>query len=279
MEQLSVAVCGCTINSATYIASHLEYLSELSSLFRNLNIIIYENDSQDNTVEVLKNLEKQGKIKLITEKNIKSILKHRTAIIAHGRNKLVNYIANGNYDYMIMIDLDTILSKPIINSIKNAFRYDCTKWDVLTGNSPTIYYDIWALRINRDQWSPLHNKIWKVCPDYDIWDMISHRRQMGKNEKFFHTKSYQKHIPSSFPLIAVTSAFNGIGIYKVSVIKNCMYNGYSRNCTCLKYKVRGRCIGSACEHVSFHTDIVNKNKGRIFICPSLLVVDQPEHLQ
>lgn len=279
MEQLSVAVCGCTINSANYISKHLKYIFELSVLFKNLDIIIYENDSQDSTVEVLKTLEKEDKIKLITEKNIATTLKYRTAIIAHGRNKLVNYVTNGNYDYMIMIDLDTILSEPIINSIKNAFKFDCTKWDVLTGNSPTTYYDIWALRINRNQWTSNHSKIWKLCLDYDIWDMIGHRKQMEKNEKLFHTKTYQKHIPSSSPLIAVTSAFNGIGIYKVDIIKNCVYNGFPSNCSCLQYKVRGHCIGTACEHVAFHADIINKNNGRIFICPSLLTVDHQEHLQ
>lgn len=280
LGDINVVLCGPTINSASYIKKRLEYLSKLASLFKSLDIVIYENDSSDATCEILEKMEEQGIIKLISEKGISKRLGLRTVIIAHGRNQLANYVRDKNqYDYMIMVDLDCFSDIDLISSIKGAFCNDRTTWDVLTGNCPSRYYDIWALRINRNQWTPIHSKIWRLCLDYDIWDMISHRSQMGKKEKLFHTKTYQKQIPPSFPLIAVTSAFNGIGIYKVSVIKDCVYNGYTRECSCSKYHVKGRCRGITCEHISFHTDIINKNNGRIFICPQLLITDQKEHWQ
>ena len=279
-HELNVVICGCTINSASYIRKHLEHLYVLNGLFKTVDIVLYENDSSDNTVEVLKDLEKEGKIKLITERNIKATLRARTAIIAHGRNKLVNYVNScDKYDFMIMIDLDTVLSQSVKGSIENAFKFNTDDWDVLLGNCQKRYYDIWALRINKTQWTALHQSIWQWCLDYDCWDMIIHRRQQGKDERLLHTRGYQKCIPSHFPLIPVESGFNGIGIYKTSVIKNCSYNGFASKCTCINYEVSGKCIAVQCEHVPFHNMIRNKNKGRLFICPALLVHDQQEHWQ
>lgn len=278
-NQLSVAVCGCTINSEKYIIKHLDHIFQLSSLFKNLDVLVYENDSTDNTVAILQKLHKENKIKLISETGVKNKIKGRTNLIAHGRNKLLNSVRKGAYDYMIMIDMDSTLKNPIIDSVKRAFKYDTEKWDVLTGNCPNSYYDVWALRIDKKQWSPIHAKIWNLCPDYDVWDMIYHRSQMGFNETKFHIQSFQKNIHRELPLIAVNSAFNGIGIYNTSILKDCNYNGTISYCTCEKYNVQGQCYKLSCEHVSFHRDIINKNNGKIYICPSLLIPDQYEHLQ
>jgi len=281
INKLNVCVCGCTINSSSYIKEHLQHLIDLKNIFHSVDIVIYENDSTDNTVEILKKLEDDKKITLISEENIKSTFKARTEIIAHGRNKLVQYVrSQEKYDYMIMVDLDGVLKNPITNSIKSAFSYDPTKWDVLVGNCLDRYYDIWALRINQRQWTPIHNKIWDKCLDYDSWDMYTHRKQEGRDGgrlRLLHIKRYQKNIPTNFPLIAIESGFNGIGIYKISCIKDCNYEGITKYCTCRKYNVIGRCMIPTPEHVQFHKEIREKNSGRIFICPSLIVNDHKEH--
>jgi len=250
INKLNVCVCGCTINSSSYIKAHLQHLFDLKKI----------------------------KITLISEKNIKSTIKIRTEIIGHGRNKLVQYVrSQEKYDYMIMVDLDGVLKNPILNSIKKAFSFDPKKWDVLVGNCLDRYYDIWALRINQRQWTPIHNKIWDKCLDYDCWDMIIHRKQEGRDERLLHIKRYQKNIPTNFPLIAIESGFNGIGIYKINCIKDCNYGGTTNHCTCRKYNVRGSCIIPTPEHIQFHKEIREKNRGRIFICPRLIVNDHKEH--
>jgi len=78
INKLNVCVCGCTINSASYIKAHLQHLFDLKKIFHSGDIVIYENDSTDNTVEILKKLEDDKKITLISEKNIKSTIKIRT---------------------------------------------------------------------------------------------------------------------------------------------------------------------------------------------------------
>ena len=280
MNKLNIAFCGCTVNSGSYIENEINNILKLKSLFFSADIIIYENDSIDNTKNVLKSLENKNKIHLISENDIKNKLKHRTMIIAHGRNKLVQKVLlNNKYDYMIMVDLDNVMKKFNKEGLIKAFSYDLKSWDALTGNCKNRYYDIWALRLNENNWTSLHSKLWKKCLDYDCWDMLTHKANIGLNEKNIHIKSYQVNIPDDFNLIQVDSAFNGIGIYKVSKINKCKYVGFTQFCSCEKYNCKfGPCTWAKCEHVSFHADMVKKNNAKIFICPQLIIKDQPEHL-
>lgn len=280
MEKLKVAICGCTKNSADYIKNEINSILNLSQLFLSLDIVIYENDSTDNTVKILKSMEKDNTISLISESGIQTRLQRRTMIIAHGRNKLVEFVNSTDaYDYMIMIDLDNVMAEFDKQGLIDAFSYDLDTWDVLTGNCHGKYYDIWALRLNKNKWSDDHEKIWNSCIDYDCWDMINHRRQQGFNVRIRHIQPFQKHIPRELSLLQVDSSFGGIGIYKVSKIKNCRYYGFTRYCSCKKYNIfPGRCIWETCEHVSFHKDMIEKHNAKIFICPQLIIKDQPEHI-
>jgi len=280
MENLNVVFCGCTKNSTGYIQNEITSILNLKPLFLSLDIIIYENDSTDDTVNILKSMEKDKKISLISESGIQSRLKHRTMIIAHGRNKLVEFVnSRDTYDYMIMVDLDNVMTDFDQQGLIAAFSHDLETWDVLTGNCNDKYYDIWALRINKSSWINTHVKIWDKCIDYDCWDMINHRRQTGFNERLLHIKPYQKHIPRTSGLIPVVSAFGGIGIYKVSKIKGCNYVGYTTSCSCQKYNMKvGPCSWETCEHVSFHEGMIEKHHAKIFICPQLVIKDQLEHI-
>ena len=193
-------------------------------------------------------------------------------------NKYPNLL-NNKYDYMILVDLDNVMKKFNKEGLIKAFSYDLKSWDVLTGNCKNRYYDIWALRLNENNWTSLHSKLWKKCLDYDCWDMLTHKANIGLNEKNIHIKSYQVNIPDDFNLIQVDSAFNGIGIYKVSKINKCKYVGFTQFCSCEKYNCKfGPCTWAKCEHVSFHADMVKKKNAKIFICPQLIIKDQPEHL-
>lgn len=280
METLNIIVCGCTKNSANYIEKEINSILNLKQLFLSLNIVIYENDSTDNTVKILKSLERDKKITLISESGIQSRLKHRTMIIAHGRNKLVEFVNSKNaYDYMIMVDLDNVMTNFDQQGLIDAFSYDLNSWDVLTGNCKGIYYDIWALRLNQTKWGENHKKIWNRGIDYDCWDMVNHRHQQGLDERILHIRPFQKHIPRKSQLLPVDSAFGGIGIYKVSKIKNCRYYGFTRSCSCKQsIPICGACRLETCEHVSFHEEMLKKYKAKIFICPQLIIKDQSEHI-
>ena len=62
MEKVKVVICGCTKNSSNYVRNEINSILNLKPLFLSLDIVIYENDSTDNTVNILKSMEKRGLI-------------------------------------------------------------------------------------------------------------------------------------------------------------------------------------------------------------------------
>ena len=159
MNKLNIIFCGCTKNSAGYIYHEINSILNLKSLFLSLDIVIYENDSTDNTRKILKYMEKNKKLTLISESGIQIQFKSRSMILAHGRNKLVEFVNSRNiYDYMIMVDLDNVMRNFNRQGLIDAFSYDLKTWDVLTGNCKNNYYDIWALRLNKKNGLPIIKK-------------------------------------------------------------------------------------------------------------------------
>ena len=238
-----VVIAGCTKNSATYIVERLHKLVEMGKLFTTYHIVLYENDSTDNTVEKLEQFKQTHPLFDYISENLQTRVK--TQALAHGRNTLLRHIQG--FEYMIMVDLDDVIATFKPGQIKYLFEH--TEWDALFANCLGKYYDIWALRIEREKWTPL-------CPfqviDYDCWEAAQKYRTRQV------VSQHQISIPVSAPLIPVNSAFGGFGIYKVKKI-NGRYNGFDGI-------VR-------CEHVEFH-----KGMKRLFICPKFLVNKQSEHI-
>ena len=92
--------------------------------------------------------------------------------------------------------------------------------------------------------------------------MINHSTKLGFNRglsTLIHVGNFQKVIPINEKLIKVDSAFGGMGIYKMSIVKNCVYNGFTESCSCKEYLNKenhfkmGKCLATTCEHVSFHS--------------------------
>jgi len=277
MHTYKIVIAGCTKNSGNYIYQRLLKLVEIGDMFNDYQIIIYENDSTDNTLQELEKFkhEYSNNFTLINENNVlEKYIKYkqihiRVQTIEHGRNRLLNEINEkySAYDFMLMIDLDNILDNFQTNSISNIFKYDINQWDVLTANCINRYYDIWALRISNQVWNEdIHRKIWHKPIMHDCWNEI-----VDNIRPSFCVKIYQKIIPINTPLIETESSFGGLGIYKITKIKNCKYDSFC-------YDTYGNILKGQCEHVAFHKGIKN-NGGRIFICPSLLVNCPIEHLQ
>jgi glycosyltransferase involved in cell wall biosynthesis len=261
-----VVIVGCTKNSGHYIEERLHKLVEIGKLFTTYNIVLYENDSTDNTVEILTQFKNNNTLfNFISEENVIERIKYkqlhnRVQILEHCRNSLLNHVLKHflEYDLMIMIDLDNVLEKFNPKTILNAFNYG-DDWSALTANCFGKYYDVWALRISDKIWKQhIHGKIWKTPLMHDCWSQIANNVHPR-----ICVDAYQQIIPINMPLIQTTSSFGGLGIYKIKDIQHCKYKCYN-----------DMYMFCQCEHVSFHTSI----HGKTFICPSLLVNCPLEHI-
>ena len=238
---LNVVICGVCRNISEFIFNSFHKFIYLTYYFKHSKIIIYENDSNDNTLEKLnffKNLFSSFNIEIIilTEKNIQGSITQR---IAHGRNYILDYIYihQLNPDYLMFMDMDDVLIQFKCDSIMKPFKSNF-EWSMLGANS-LIYYDMWALRTM--------NK-----PNEDFW--------IGKKENNKYIVPKDKILESYFIVISeskpipVLSCFNGIGIYKYKHIVDCKYDG-----------------STTCEHVSFHQQMIEKYDAKLFIFPNLMV--------
>ena len=217
------AVVGITKNNADCISRGISNMLKISSLFKESIVYIYENDSTDNTVEILDHYKQKNPSKFFytSENNVASNY-YRTQNIAQARQKTLDWVRNNFKDFDILIIIDPDLYYDInIHGIIDSFN-NINKWDVCFANG--IYnnigmtWDAFAFRCH-DQNDP-----WR-----------------GNNSYF--TKLHSKRDWGTGRIIKdwteVYSAFGGIGIYKSKCIKNVNYD--------LK--------NIDCEHVSFHNSI------------------------
>jgi hypothetical protein len=243
LKSINVIFCSTVRNIESYVVNGLKNIDLCGQKFNDYAVIIYENDSKDNTRNLLIN-NKKNNYYYIFEDNVTE--PRRTMRISNGRNKILDKIKEINkgnyYQYMVMLDLDDVNeSGAFINSIETCFNYN--NWDVLTGNQSDVYYDLWALRKNGDM-------------EYDCWKKLKELPYSPDNEYAYVWSKQKVYLQNQ--LLPVDSAFGGIAIYKLASISDtCRYIGEYDDGEEL------------CEHVEFNKCIKN-NGGKIYINTNFL---------
>ena len=249
---LYVGICR---DVAKHLPKVLKNINVLRSISNKSKLIVYENDSKDNTLEILQNYKNNNHDTVIISENgiMKNIPKtKRTITLAYCRNKILEYIEKNNlyskFDYMVVLDLDNVCEKILYSGFYNSFK-NVKDWDILGANQVGSYYDYWALRTKKYNTNihdhSLRMKNLRIKKKY-----IKPYIELGgyfnlKTKKKFNQKFHK-----------VISCFGGLAIYNIKKIKGCWYDSDD---------------GKDCEHVKFHKSLNEKYNTKIFINGKLLI--------
>jgi len=263
-KSLNVIIYGTIRDIEEHFVKSFTNIDILSNFFNNVYIIIFENDSTDNTRFLLNNWASYNNPniikKLILEENLNSKFPLRAHRLAYCRNKILNYIFENNldqnYQYALHCDLDDRFWSLDYESILTCFQYDLNSWDgMFPINTNYTYYDYWALRCN-ETWFNKNIFCCEIENNENCKEFENHTSELSN----FLMKNKNK-------LISVSSAFNGIGIYKLSSIK---YSRYSANYHCSK--CFGKNIGcyEDNDHIGLHKSMVFNNY-KLFINTKMIL--------
>lgn len=246
-SQSTVVICTMVKNAEEYISNMFDKLVDLGEHFLNYYIIIYENDSTDDTVKILKGLESNHRSALTVISEVLDLPNlgggcdsKRLETMAILRNKYLNEVKDkwSHYDYTIVVDGDIDFFD--ISGIMNSLGVP-TEWDAITSNGldilrdTTIYYDILTLV----QHGKMQNNTVKAVLEY----------------------------PSN-TLIPVESAFGGLAIYKTQAILDAEYASFLIDGEhCGWHPDRRPC----CEHTGLCLRMIENGFDKIFINPNQVV--------
>lgn len=249
----SVAIVGLCRNLENCLSKNLSIVEKIGLGFNNYNFFLYENDSEDNTVNILHDWHNQdpNKHNFLSEKlNVpkfnQSTTAQRIETMAYGRNVCLNYVKEhmSNFDWVWVVDLDflNISEQGIFNSISwlnkinHAYGIAGFSYHTRIQPLPEGLYTSQPMLTNYDSWAYRHTNwtdTYSLGMLYWFWWWIP---LVGS------------------PPFSVNSAFGGSCIYKTSSY------------------VLGKYSNQDCEHVTFHYDIHTKTKQILVVNPSQIML-------
>jgi len=239
-------VIGAARDCDESIVRSLEHADEIGRMFDTAFVFVYENDSVDGTLGLLRQWQglNPSRHKLVAEVDVSG---DRTQRIAHARNTLLDIVDTVEPlpdDVIVVMDYDEINWFIDMPSVQAAVtEMDAHGWTAIFPNQLRAYYDRWALRTGREA-EECRTRPWIYCPSLRQWGL-----------------PYETQIPPTEPPIRVESAFGGFGIYKRAAIGSCRYDGRATDGQTRE-----------CEHVPFHKCVRENSdpEGQLYVVPSML---------
>lgn len=249
-----LAICCLARNIKSNFENMKKKLEHIGKYFSNYKIVIFENDSEDNSRELLFNWSKENlnvtlldclnyddynhQCKLKTKKGYDygSVSYDRINRMAKYREECLKYVKQNlnSYDYMLVVDFD-LKGNQSMDGLFHSLAYK--NWDAIfiNGRIPlegtfgtcTIIYDGMAYAdINNDYNYDINNNSIKKL-------FLLMLNTQNQNYKMNTNKCF----------VPVKSAFNGYGLYKIDSIKDSSYIG-----------------NNYCEHLNLNLDLYKNNK-------------------
>jgi glycosyltransferase involved in cell wall biosynthesis len=204
-----VVICGVVKNVGFAFPKAVKNIEELGNQFANYAVIIYENNSTDNTVDLFSQWAQKNNRVIFQHENVpieelNSL--SRTEKIARARNIVLKVAQEKYHDYnfLIMVDLD-LDNDWSISEIVSTLESN-REWDCVSANG--------------------------VLPDtnnyYDTYPFLDEKYPLGPEliGNFFCREIIKNPVSFSGDEWAPTfSSFGGLAIYKMASLKNSYYSG------------------------------------------------------
>jgi hypothetical protein len=248
VERKSILVTGVARDVARNIPRELKRIEkEMGYIFEIVNFLVIESDSKDNTKKVLDDIKsKKSNFNYKSLGKIESILPNRVQRLAFCRNAYVKEIRENklykDVDFIAIVDFDIKNNRLKLNVLKKLIIDN--SWSAIFTNQTGLYYDIYALR--KKGW--VENDCFEEYKKFSI-------SMSPQDAKELAIWSKMKKIRKDSPLIAVDSAFGGLGVYRKNVFMN------------FDYSLPPEQLHES-EHVSLHKKITDSN-GLLFIAPNM----------
>lgn len=247
----TIKFLACARSCSDKIENSINLMSEIGAQFCDYKIFVLENDSNDTTYEVLRELKISKNIEVVKLDQLDSIYPNRTERLAFCRNTLLDQSNYYQSDYTCVMDVDGVAENngDINGFISSFFFYEC--WDGVFPVNRGNYYDLWAFRhpeLMPEDFFKRVNSIDYSCENLEPLQIIGRHIY---NSDFSKLKGW----------LEIDSAFGGVAIYKSSSIKGARYIGKKKN-------------DDVCEHVAFHAQMKKYSNAKLFINPKMIVSGQ-----
>lgn len=270
---MNCCICGPVKNCGPYILKVLKNMEKIGSIFDDYKILIYYDNSSDNTLELLIAYQKQHP-NMIFYVNKNKMSPFRTHNLAIARNFCLEFVKQNRekYPFFIMMDCDDVNCKELnINSLKKYLHRN--DWDGLSFNTSPKYYDIWGL------------SIYPFCFSYNHFENNVKNYNIIQNFIDIMLKKASR----ENRLLECISSFNGFSIYRTNKFLNTYYDGRIRldiipksNLNAHKSITRSNLVYKKyitvdgryedCEHRAFHIQARQNSGARIMISPDILFI-------
>jgi hypothetical protein len=234
------------------LESTIRNIEAAGALFKDWNAIVYENDSRDNTLELLEEWARVNpdRVRVASETGVRDQYDAFTERLGYARNKYMEAIERAEYasfDYLVVVDTDMCIRWSIGDNLKTIASMQ-EPWSMISANgvgaitagkgTQWVYQDRFAYR---DEYS--------VC-----WDPSDGVILIHPQAPKFALRINNVFDPRG-PPVPVTSAFGGFAIYKIAHTKGCRYKP----------------MFDDCEHISFHRCMQEQHGAKLFVHPAVIV--------
>ena len=277
MKKHKLVIVGISRDDAKELQTSIKSIEYIGSFFKDYRVILFENDSEDGSKNIIHSWElANNKVKVIT-KNYGNHKLPSHNFLAEARNHYLNALEAKEYedfDLVMVTDMDMAYGVDI-RGIEDSFS-QINKWDAVCSNGIYNYvgqmYDVFSFRNEEFPWSA---KEWNNICDVknnkdDQWKQackngVEYSKQHSYNNQTYSNKikdknklywlliapQMQKIYPVNGELLPVKSCFGGLAFYKRSFTENCRYSSQNDDS----------------EHVAFHQCLEEKHQAKIFMNP------------